>query len=699
MTVPTGLAAPHPLSDQFVLHARPLRSGAVLDQTSRFGDDKWLLDAAVMQSQTRSWMLNFESIPVQYRLVAKELCYAMLSGPLPPGEPRPKMASIRTRFSQVKTFLDWLDTRRPPSGRPVNPTLAECVGQDLLAFQRHFSKVTRSAEHRTSIRGTVRYFWRYRTVLTVDRLPFDPVNVDGWGEPAKRRAAPENATDRIPELVHGPLLVWALRFIDDFSEDILAASNQWWALRDPARRPGLGVNRGAAEKLRSRLGDYLARGRPLPGYAGKVNILQLAKEAGCDRTVCERLRPEIDAAIAVVGVSAHTYLDVQVGGSLDGQRWIDGITTDHTEAGLACLARMLQTAAAIVVLFLSGMRDSEVKHLRRGCVRAERDEQGRTYRWNVVSLAFKGEDDPYGVEATWVVGAPAVRAIQVLERLQPEGTDLLFTSLGHGPGGSTRRAKGDATLTNSSTNRGLNEFVAWVNDYCVTHGRADGIPMVDKKPWRLSTRQFRRTLAWFIARRPGGAIAGAIAYRHLSVQMFEGYAGTSDSGFRAEVESEEALARGEHLLAMIDQHEHEDLAGPAADEAARRLEEFGERVRFRGQVITDKRRLDRLLKRDDPAIYPGKYVTCVHKHATALCQQRRDSHDHLRPNLGDCKPLACRNVALTADNIGSLREEMAGIGHEIASRPLLPPLVQHQLQGRRADIAAFLARHISEEEK
>lgn len=54
---------------------------------------------------------------------------------------------------------------------------------------------------------------------------------------------------------------------------------------------------------------------------------------------------------------------------------------------------------------------------------------------------------------------------------------------------------------------------------------------------RLTTRQFRRTLAWFIARRPGGTIAGALQYRHQYVQMFEGYAGTSDSGFRDEVES------------------------------------------------------------------------------------------------------------------------------------------------------------------
>lgn len=54
----------------------------------------------------------------------------------------------------------------------------------------------------------------------------------------------------------------------------------------------------------------------------------------------------------------------------------------------------------------------------------------------------------------------------------------------------------------------------------------------------------------------GRGYAGAIAYRHLSIQIFEGYAGTSESGFRAEVESEEALARGEYLLAMIDHHDH-----------------------------------------------------------------------------------------------------------------------------------------------
>src|SRR6266700_346401 len=151
-------------------------------------------------------------------------------------------------------------------------------------------------------------------------------------------------------------------------------------------------------------------------------------------------------------------------------------------------------------------------------------------------------------------------------------------------------------------------------------GPRNGLVYPDRvrEPLRES-RQFRRTLAWHIARRPGGVIAGALQYRHQAIQLFEGYAGTSDSGFRAEVESEQAIARGEHLLALIAQHDHGPLTGPAADEALRRLEELGERQRLAGQVVTDPRRLQRLMQRHDPAVYPGKYVTCVHSHAKALC--------------------------------------------------------------------------------
>jgi hypothetical protein len=179
--------------------------------------------------------------------------------------------------------------------------------------------------------------------------------------------------------------------------------------------------------------------------------------------------------------------------------------------------------------------------------------------------------------------------------------------------------------------------------------------------------------------------------------MFEGYAGASDSGFRAEVEAEQALARAEHLLAMIDRHEHTQLRGPAAAEAQRRLTELGDRARFAGVTITDRRRLRRLMNRDDPAVYPGRYATCVHDHTKALCRARAGLNGQAAtPDLGNCKPLDCRNVALTPDNLTAWRDELTLIDADLAARPLLPPLLQAQLERRRDDVRAHLDRYDKE---
>jgi hypothetical protein len=64
----------------------------------------------------------------------------------------------------------------------------------------------------------------------------------------------------------------------------------------------------------------------------------------------------------------------------------------------------------------------------------------------------------------------------------------------------------------------------------------------DGAPWTFNTRQFRRTLAWHIAHQPFGVVAGAKQYKHAAIAMFEAYAGTSTSGFAAEVASEEPAA-------------------------------------------------------------------------------------------------------------------------------------------------------------
>ncbi|HUY45907.1 MAG TPA: hypothetical protein VMV92_09305 [Streptosporangiaceae bacterium] len=190
-------------------------------------------------------------------------------------------------------------------------------------------------------------------------------------------------------------------------------------------------------------------------------------------------------AAAIVGLTPQTVGDRPVCGRLDGEPWIGAILADHTERdSLAALARLLQDACYLVLSFLSGARDSEIKHLKRGGLTTECDADGTPYRWKMHSLAFKAEDDPAGVPATWNIGEPAARAIAVLEQLQPPGTDFLFSRLEHSPG--VKRTAVSQVLTSGATNARLNAFATRVNDYCQRYGRPDGIPLVNNQPWHLT---------------------------------------------------------------------------------------------------------------------------------------------------------------------------------------------------------------------
>jgi hypothetical protein len=230
-----GAVAGHQLDDEFVLQGRPLRPGQALHETARFRDPQWPLRPAILQRSQKSHTLNFEAIPARYRHLAKELCFAMLSGPLPLGERRPALATVHNVLTGLAPFLAWLDSLLPRSGRPTPPVLAALTGVDLEAYQRHLLAVAPGRTTRDQRRSAVRQLWRYRHAMLTDRLPFDPHHVEGWNEP-RRRGSSENTTDRIPEAVHGPLLAWALRFVDDFADDILLAINQRTTLRGTRRR-------------------------------------------------------------------------------------------------------------------------------------------------------------------------------------------------------------------------------------------------------------------------------------------------------------------------------------------------------------------------------------------------------------------------------------------------------------------------------
>jgi hypothetical protein len=139
---------------------------------------------------------------------------------------------------------------------------------------------------------------------------------------------------------------------------------------------------------------------------------------------------------------------------------------------------------------------------------------------------------------------------------------------------------------------------------------------------------------------------------------------------------------------MVEGHEHQRLAGPAAAEAQARLEELGRQVGFAGTVVTDPRRLQLIMRRHDPGVFPGEFVTCVFNPDKALCL-RDATPSNKTPALADCQPMACRNVALTGDNLAAWQQHLAQLDQALGDDTLAPYL-RHRLRQQRDDIAGFL---------
>ncbi|MCW2626648.1 hypothetical protein [Mycobacterium sp.] len=265
----------------------------------------------------------------------------------------------------------------------------------------------------------------------------------------------------------------------------------------------------------------------------------------------------------------------------------------------------------------------------------------------------------------WVVAEPVAAAVAVLENLHDR--QLLFPNrLGARAETGTRFRDGRSRGT-QHVSRDLDAFRDWVNSYCARTGCGDIIPVDADHP--SIPRQFRRTLTWFIARKPRGVIAATIQYGHVKVQMTVGYAGTYASGFPDDLAFEELLAR---LDMLADSHEHlsagEHVSGPAAGQYRHRVVDA---QRFAGHVLTTRREARTLFSNPDLQIYPGIGMTCVFDPQRAACRTDRDDTDTRRtPDLSDCRA-HCANIARTDRDIDALRDQAAHLA-EIASDPMAP---------------------------
>lgn len=656
------ISQPRHWRDDDIVVQFPVRSGIELP---RYCDDVWDLKALDSAEHRSASSLYFDGLSGWRKQLAKELMATRLN--IPTFSSRRNRVVKRYASNTCEAMLGALKRVFVYMDEHSIKTLKDLKQSDLDAFHVQLQEAKHAEMYIASQLQIFVWLWESRDELTAGGLCFDPwagrstIEIAGYVKPS------ETKTPRIPPKIVGALLRWALAYVDHFSEDIIAAmeayvpSGERWY--------------DSSDQMERRFASYVAKlrqdGRKLPGVVHIGELKPCRQLIGKDADVSPRWfsNPK--------GAEALARAEEELGGVeptnlrrpahvIKGQiaPWRETLTIEEMKQE----CRHLMAAAYVVCAYLSGMRDAEVQHMRRGCVQVERDERGIAVRYRVRALTFKGKKK--GKMRTWIVIEPVARAIKVLERLTAEfhretKDPHLFVRLHYGSKANY--------LIKGQINAVLQAFAEHCNGYLAarleppTNQNPKGkvalgpIPTnsATNGPWHFTSSQFRKTLAWHIANQPFGEIAGMIQYGHASIQMFEAYAGTPEAGFFAEVLQAQEKANLATLMEMQEDFHAGILpAGPMAQElielfkfASRRIGPFpGERA--------DELRVGQHLRNKARQLHVGVYSHCFFVPSRAECLKHLDPEERRQPVTGLCAT-NCGNACRTWTHLPALEGALA----------------------------------------
>lgn len=682
-------------ADEIVLATHALMPGTEETSLSRFVDDRWDLAPAIFRENVPRSLVTVDFTNLEdpwQHLTAKEFIWARMNEASPlPTQARLAPTMARATLYVLSGFMAFVADH---AGRFAMHLVDQALLDAYLAELKR--KPGRTPERIAHIIDIPLMLDRYGRFLTLGGFSCRP-----WrGRPAVRVAGvmprpmtAENRTPRIPEAVIGAMLRWSLKYIDVFAEDIFAARAALDRL-EQARKEGRG--KALSDRLDIYIGRRCVEGRGIPvrtsamsrGVEPSINFHLIGLQLGCEaRHLTGRplLRRRLEQALARLGG--------EVGG-LDSSITIDPHTgrpwrERFDERSVAQEERMLQAAAYIVCAYLTGMRDSELQAMRVGCLSISPSADGLIECHRITSTVYKSRTAA-GEEAEWVTIAPVARAIDVAERLSQRqrdarGVDTIWQTLAVNSGNRDELRGGTLAL--------INDFRAHLDK---RSGDEPAIPHVDGGPWWFTPRQFRRTLAWYIANRPFGTVAGKIQYKHASVAIFEGYAGSSPSGFRIEVEQERALGQLDDVIAYYEDTTRRGLppTGPAATRLRREFEHIRDNLGDLPGRIVDSQRLRAMLAHLGRTLHVGMLADCFFDPDTALCLDREEAPvERSAPALSHCRPDRCPNACITRRHLAPWQASIAE-GERMLGEGRLSPLQQQALlqdnQRKRRLIAPLL---------
>ncbi|WP_024754433.1 hypothetical protein [Streptomyces exfoliatus] len=652
-------------------------SAANRHRNGRYRDMVWPLAPLIDNPGTSLVSLSWERCPAALRDQVKQPAWSLINGQLRPTHVKTLGVSAHSRTSALDmlgTFQEWIRLARWLVKQGISD-LAGCTSGHFAAYAANrVESISRGTAER--VLGKLTDLWAFDQLVArpvgIAQPPWVTEGVDDY-LPAEKGKGGENTTEPLDPRVIGPLLVWAIRMVEDFADDILAA----WAER--GRMSDLAAANRATPEGRAALDAYLLplirSDSLLPAiqYAGATCLARtfIAATTGASISQIDQFTQRHRLVPLVQERPGPASLPVVVTGRIDGRLWREHIAFDEASE----LRRHLATAAVIICLYLTGMRPQEIQGLRSGCCPdPEPRSDGTVGRHLIYSRHFKNVTDDDGNhisagedrEIPWTAITPVVRAIRVLERMVPAGEHLLDVT--HQDVGNRRSYYG--TLKNGTLNKRIEDFVTWAN----REARMQGLPeqLVPEDPHgKVWMSRFRRSLAWHVARRPAGLIALAIQYGHmrtiLDARTSTGYGTRSRRGIHAELDVETALAAADTAAKLKDRMAAgEKISGPAARRA---LTAAATTPRFEGKIVTAKfaQKAASFLARDGLVLFdnPNAHLICVFKRDTALCDPDPNA---VAPNQFACE-LGCGNAIRTDTDARGLRERARELGTLAAAAP------------------------------
>lgn len=606
----------------FVAGNQPISGASV------FGDPVWHMESLVslpgLSMGVKSWDFSrIPGFPGGFALSMAEYAYARLYAPTVSQGKEVQWLTVYNELRYLMPFVDFCAQRGFHGFQEVEKRHLE---EYLRGLQFGDVSNARSEGRIRKLIGVIYRLWDFRSKVgnCLNEMPF--------GKPLKRLfregagALGENATPAIPEPVFRAVMSVALDYVLDFSPIII----------------------GVWDSLCERWDNDFSRSRR------NQRIASRALYAEANRTLESTPAPWLQ------------------------EPWV-GLDSLYREL------QQLRTAAMLVVLAFSGVRASELLSIEAGCCVEEKLDDGRT-RYYLNTLIHKHR--PGGSRDTWVVVEEVACAMRVLERLtararRSTGDTRLFVSDGSQAFFSIQRqfaCESMSEFTYAALRMQMSAFQAHCHNKL---GRQipewpdeDGVTI----PWRLNTRQFRRTLARFIAREPFGVIAGMLQYKHVETAIFEGYAG-SEPDWNKMLSDEKVLAS----IDLLDEVAMDLSNGEVSGELGQRLKKDFE-LEFKGRAEDfPPSQIAKWLANTGKPLFVGKFNFCFFDSTKALCTERNAAN----PVMNHCQPGVCGNACVTRRHLPNWEAQLKQ-AQEFAAHPKASRVHQEAMTAEIAKLRAVI---------